>query len=95
MGCRILVLAVVSVFALPTGAAFADSREDLASFVGKLPRDSIMNLPMYWMEMESIIGWEKMMLVFGYASNGPVCDRLVQVAKADAPERNFRCVSAN
>lgn len=95
MGRVILAFLYASVFALSSGPTLADSREDLVSFVGKLPRDSIMNLPMYWMEMESLIGWEKMMLVFGYASNGPVCDRLVQVAKADAPERNFRCVSAN
>ncbi|MFG6552463.1 hypothetical protein [Sulfitobacter sp. 1A16808] len=50
---------------------------------------------MYWLEMKSIIGWEKMMLVVGYASNGSVCERLVDVATADAPDREFRCSTAN
>lgn len=73
----------------------ADSQEDLTAFVSQLPRDSTLGLPMYWMEMESIIGWEEMMLVFGYANNKPVCDLLVRVATADAPNRKFRCVEAN
>lgn len=38
---------------------------------------------------------EKMMLVVGYASNGPVCERLAVVASADAPDREFRCSTAN
>ena len=50
---------------------------------------------MYWLEMKTIIGWEKMMLVVGYATNEPICDRLAMVVRLDAPDRKFRCSTAN
>ena len=68
--------------------------EKLEDFVSDMPRND-RGLPMYWLEMRSIIGWEKMMLVFGYASNGPVCERLAAVAHIDSPDREFRCSRAN
>ncbi|MGJ8530304.1 hypothetical protein [Maritalea sp.] len=46
----------------------ADSSEDLIEYVSQLPRDSALGLPMYWMEMGTAVGWDQMMLVFGYAS---------------------------
>lgn len=45
--------------------------------------------------MESMVGWEKMMFIFGYADNVEVCQHLVEVAKEESPERNFRCTDAN
>jgi hypothetical protein len=49
----------------------------------------------FWLEMESAVGWEKMILVVGYAANGPICERLAAVARIDAPAREFRCNTAN
>jgi hypothetical protein len=68
--------------------------ERLEPFVSELPRTE-WGGAMYWLEMQSIIGWEKMMLVFGYASNAPVCERLAALAGIDAPDRKFRCTAAN
>lgn len=89
--CRVIILS----FCLLPSIGSADSRRDLSDFVSQPPRDSILGEPFYWMEMETAVGWEKMMLVFGYASNRPVCDLLVRVASVDSPERQFRCVEAN
>jgi len=50
---------------------------------------------MYWLEMKSVIGWEKMVLFVGYAANGPVCERLAAIARIDSPDREFRCSTAN
>lgn len=50
---------------------------------------------MYWLEMKSVIGWEKVMPVFEYADNGPVCERLAVVAYLDAPDREFSRSTAN
>lgn len=66
----------------------------LEALVEDMPRNSI-GLPMYWLEMTSLIGWEKMILVFGYADNNAPCARLQELAQLDAPARNFRCVVAN
>ena len=68
--------------------------EQLEGFVQTLPRGSL-NIPFQWLEMESLVGWEKMMLVFGYADNKTTCDALSRIAKSDSPDRNFRCVPAN
>ena len=75
-------------------ASAQTNNERIEAFVNELPRND-WGGAMYWFEMKSTIGWEKMMLVVGYASNGPVCERLASVARVDAPEREFRCRTAN
>jgi len=55
----------------------------------------ILGIPDQWLEMESILGWEKMMLIVGYADNRTVCLSLSEIAKKESPMRNFRCVGAN
>ena len=70
------------------------SSDELEKVVSQLPRGRL-GIPMYWFEMESIIGWEKMMLVLGYADNRSICIHLETVAKDEAPARNFRCKLAN
>lgn len=93
MVMRIFVMVVA--FTLATGTLVAQTNQErLEPFVSDLPRNE-WGEPMYWLEMRSIVGWEKMMLVFGYASNGPVCERLAGVARMDAPDREFRCSTAN
>ena len=67
---------------------------ELESIVKNLPRNSL-GLPVYWFEMNSLVGWEKVMLIFGYADNGTVCNHMLKLAIIDAPHRNFRCVKAN
>lgn len=54
-----------------------------------------LGLPAQWFMMESTIGWEKMMFIFGYADNIEVCEHLVEVAKEESPNRDFRCTDAN
>tara|TARA_B100001057_G_scaffold257266_1_gene257498 strand:+ start:647 stop:898 length:252 start_codon:yes stop_codon:yes gene_type:complete len=68
--------------------------EDLEGIVEKIPRSSL-NIPMQWFEMKSLIGWEKMMLVMGYADNRSVCFRLIDLAYAESTGREFRCSPAN
>lgn len=77
------------------GSASAQTNGDrIDAFVYELPR-SDWGGAIYWLEMKSAIGWEKMMLIVGYASNGPVCERLSEIARIDAPYREFRCITAN
>lgn len=80
---------------LIAGPAHAQSNgERLEAFVEKLPRN-LVGLPMYWLEMETAVGWENMMLIFGYADNAPPCQLLATFAKKDSPDRNYRCAIAN
>lgn len=81
---------------LALAKATVASREtlDLPSFVEKLPRGG-MNVPAQWFEMNSTVGWEKMMLIIGYADNQSVCANMLPIAKADSPGREFRCTEAN
>ena len=59
-----------------------------------MPRGST-DIPAQWFLMKSVIGWEEMMLVFGYAENKSACEHLVKIAKVDAPAREFACLDAN
>jgi hypothetical protein len=89
----ILLVALLMGLSGPAGAG-GDTSDKLERFVTKLPRGSL-GIPFYWLEMKSIVGWEKMMLVFGYANNRSVCKGLRSMAADDAPNREFRCKSAN
>lgn len=88
------VFSVFAALAVATGATAQTNGDRIATFANELPRTE-WGGAMYWLEMKSAIGWEKMMLLVGYASNGPVCERLAVVARSDAPDREFRCSSAN
>ena len=55
----------------------------------------IAGIPTQWFSMETAIGWEKMMLVFGYADNRTTCIKLIEIAKIDSPDRKFHCDPAN
>jgi hypothetical protein len=91
---RQITICTIAAFSIATGAWAQTYGEKLEALVTELPRND-WGGAMYWMEMKSVIGWEKMMLVFGYADNSPVCERLAAVAYLDAPDREFRCSSAN
>jgi hypothetical protein len=67
---------------------------DLFEAASEYPRGSL-DIPAQWFMMESMVGWEKMMLVFGYADNVDVCQNLVEMAKEESPARSFRCTDAN
>jgi hypothetical protein len=67
---------------------------DLTSFVAQLPRGGA-NIPAQWFEMNSLVGWERMMLIIGYANNQMVCNNMLPIAKNDSPDREFRCSPAN
>ncbi|WP_162630927.1 hypothetical protein [Meridianimarinicoccus zhengii] len=76
----------------------ASEREDalalLEAAAADLPR-GIAGIPAQWFEMNSAIGWEKMMLVFGYADNRTACNNMMELAYAETTERDFRCTPAN
>lgn len=91
---RKIITATFVVLGMATSAPAETNGEKIEAFVNGLPRNE-WGGAMYWLEMKSIIGWENMMLVLGYASNGPVCERLAAVARIDAPDREFRCSTAN
>ena len=86
----VLVLTIVFVYK----PVFAASMIDLERMVEQIPRGSL-NIPVQWFEMKSVIGWEKMMLVFGYADNRGVCLRLIDLAYAENTGREYRCSPAN
>lgn len=88
------MFSAVAALAFATGASAQTNGDRIAAFANELPRTE-WGGAMYWLEMKSVIGWEKMMLVVGYASNGPVCEHLAVVARADAPDREFRCSTGN
>jgi hypothetical protein len=67
---------------------------DLYDAASKYPRGGL-GIPTQWFMMNSAVGWERMMLVFGYADNVEVCQHLVEVAKTESPDRDFRCTDAN
>lgn len=53
--------------------------------------------PAYWFEFYSSVlaSWERTMLIFGYADNLPVCQRLIELGYSEAPHRDYRCRPAN
>jgi len=51
--------------------------------------------PAQWFVMKSLVGWERMMFIFGYADDKEVCEHLAEVASEESPDREFRCEDAN
>jgi hypothetical protein len=67
---------------------------DFETAVKNYPRGSL-DIPAQWFLMESLVGWEKMMFIYGYVDDKEVCNHLAEIAKEESPERNFRCEDAN
>ena len=84
---------LISLAAFQCIPAYAQN-EDLEDLARSRPLGSA-GIPEQWFEMESTLGWEKMMLGFGYADNKTVCEELVKIAKDGSPDRNFRCRDSN
>lgn len=59
-----------------------------------LPRGGL-NIPAQWFVMDTVVGEEKMMLIFGYADNLAICEHTLELAKNESPNRNFKCENAN
>lgn len=94
---RLLMFASVSFLASHawiTTSAAANDVKGLIEYVAEVPR-GIAGLPAQWFEMNSLLGWEPMMLVIGYADNPSVCQHLAEIARMETPDREFRCVEAN
>lgn len=75
-------------------ASYGQDMDDLREYVSKTPR-GVSGIPSQWFEMNTVIGWEPMVLFVGYADNRSLCAHLITVAKAESPDREFRCVDAN
>ncbi len=67
---------------------------DLESAIKNYPRGTL-NIPAQWFIMDTMVGAEKMILIFGYADNKSVCEHMLKLAKEETPIRNFRCEDAN
>jgi hypothetical protein len=87
-------LAAITI-AISTPAVSAETASEyLERYAPGIPAGS-MGISAQWFEMESLVGWEKVMLVFGYADNKTTCLALARIAKEDSPDRSFRCTDAN
>jgi hypothetical protein len=89
-----IIYVLIAILSMATTTNAQNNSDIIKEFVSDLPRND-WGGALYWLEMRSVVGWEKMILVVGYASNGPVCERLATVAHLDAPAREFRCSAAN
>lgn len=89
---NLLILIATVIVAFYAGYSYKDV--DLYAAVENHPR-GYMGIPAQWLMMDTLVGWDKMMLIVGYADNVTVCQALVEIAKEDSPDRNFRCTDAN
>lgn len=88
--CRLILATLLFL----TGCSESNPQAEFEKTVKNLPRNSIGS-PAYWYEMHGMTGWEKVILVFGYAENFDVCQYMVNIGKKDSPERDFKCTPAN
>lgn len=86
----------ILIVALVIGFFFGYSYNDRDLFeVAKDCPKGVLDVPAQWFMMESTVGWEKMMLIFGYVDDIEVCEHLVDIAKKESPDRDFRCTDVN
>ena len=89
------LIAVVSAITLATPAnAQETGGEGIEPYVRDHPLSEQGD---YWFEISNpiIAGWQRTILVFGYADNASACDFLVKSGEVTAPGRVYRCVPAN
>ena len=92
---RLFFFTSLSLLLMSSYFVSAQSNGDkIADFVNDMPRNAL-DLPMFWLEMKSTVGWENMILISGYANNQPICNKLLSIVRNDAPNRKFRCSTAN
>jgi hypothetical protein len=84
-------LGSMDIFAPSSKLQFIDER--LVPFVQQMPRNPVG--PSYWLEVESLVGWEKAILIFGYADDFDVCNQLLKASSLEAPARRFKCTPVN
>lgn len=89
---NLLILIVAILVSFFAGYSYKDV--DLYTAAENHPKGSL-NIPAQWFMMESTVGWERMMLIFGYVDDVEVCEHLVEIAKEESPNRDFRCTDAN
>ena len=89
---NLIILVAVASAAFYAGYLYKDV--DLYTAVENHPRGGL-DIPAQWLMMDTLVGWDKMMLIIGYADNVDVCLALIEIAKTDSPDRDFRCADAN
>ncbi|HMA79130.1 MAG TPA: hypothetical protein VKP88_08545 [Candidatus Paceibacterota bacterium] len=72
----------------------SQERIDFEFAAESLPRGGL-DIPAQWFIMDGMAGEEKMMFIFGYADNRSVCEHTLELAREEAPWREFRCEDAN
>lgn len=89
------VLVLTGAILLSFFIGYSSRNIDLYESAKNFPRNEL-NIPAQWFIMMNSMGeWEKMMLIFGYADNVDVCLHLVKLAETETPKRDFRCTDAN
>ena len=75
---------------------FADNYDDnlkrWESFVMNNPWGSSSD---FWLEKKTSYGWEKVLLVFGYADDYDACDDVKSTLEVKYSAAQFRCMPAN
>lgn len=99
----IIILIVVAVSFFFIGSSIQSEPEQKNEYITTAEFEKVvkkyppgeLNIPAQWFMMEGLVGWEKMMLIFGYADNKTICEHLKNLAVQESPERNFKCQNAN
>lgn len=90
---RMLIPIILTMLVTPL---FADDYEDnlkrWESFVMSNPWGSSSD---FWLEKKTSYGWEKVILVFGYADDYDACDDLKTALEAKYSAALYRCLPAN
>ena len=89
----IIILLLLFTAPVSSWAQSEDNYKKLEDLVKTFPKGHFG--PDYWFEMKSAIGWEKMILVMGYADDRSICLLLKRMGEQQSPDREFRCVPAN
>lgn len=93
----IAIIIVVGTIGALIGSSFKQDKDPVLKFeeAAQAYPTGTLGIPPQWFMMESLLGWERMMFIFGYADNREICEHLVDVASEESPERRFRCDDAN
>jgi hypothetical protein len=85
----------VAILSSKLDLAYAQTEEDyLVPLVEIMPRSDADDAAQ-WLEKDTIAGWAKVLLVFGYGDDFLACRELIDLYKAEFPAANYRCSNAN
>jgi hypothetical protein len=90
---RILTLIILSMLATPLLADnYDDTLKRWESFVESNPLGSSSD---FWLEKNTILGWQKVTLVFGYGDDYYACNNILKALEVKYSAAQYRCTRAN